>query len=194
LTLPTGYVVTSINRDRGPGCTGTAPTLTCDTGFINPGATTHLWISGTVGQAGEQDLTATVSGFPEPELDRSDNTVALKLTAVQAVAGESSTAGPSTAPKAAKRAVLVKAPAIRGTAKVGSTLRRVAAVWSTPPTRVTYRWQLCSARSCTTIAHAGSPSLKVTKSFVGKSVRLVLIAVVNGKTTVRYTAKRRVRA
>ena len=45
------------------------------------------------------------------------------------------------------------APAVTGTAKVGSTLTVSNGTWSNSPTNYTYQWQRCSsATSCTDIA------------------------------------------
>src|SRR5581483_2983541 len=81
VTLPAGFTVTRIYADRGPGCTGTAPSLVCDVAWISPGIGTTVMIWGTVGQAGELDATATVSSLLETELaaNLGDNTATLKL-------------------------------------------------------------------------------------------------------------------
>ena len=54
------------------------------------------------------------------------------------------------------------APAVTGTAKVGSTLTVSNGTWSNSPTNYTYQWQRCtSATSCTDIANAVGQSYVV---------------------------------
>lgn len=182
LTLPAGYIVTGTSADRGPGCSGTAPNLTCDTAFINPTATTHLRITGTVGQAGEEDLTATASSYPEPELDATDNTVTLKLlppvpAPTPTRGGTGTTAGAFTP------------PAIKGTARVGHLLRLTPPTWSSTPTRVRYQWQLCTKIRCAGIPHATKLTLELLPGYAGHTVRLAAVALIDGRAIDSYSRK-----
>jgi Ca2+-binding RTX toxin-like protein len=81
ITLPAGFEVTRTYADRGPGCTGTAPTLVCDVAWIAAGISTNVTVWGNVGQAGEQDATAVVTSLVEQELAStlSDNTTTLDI-------------------------------------------------------------------------------------------------------------------
>jgi hypothetical protein len=180
LTLPAGYTVTRSYADRGPGCTGIAPTLTCNVAFISPGVNTNVTIWGTVGQAGELVATATVTGLVETELAATlaDNTVTLKISPpVQSGGGGGNTGGGNqiVTPSA------VRAPALSGKPTTGSILRAVPATWSQKPTRVSYQWQLC-ATACVAIKNANSPTLKLLKRYAGKSVRVVVTARFPGAT------------
>jgi hypothetical protein len=81
LTLPAGFTVTRTYSDRGAGCSGTAPRLTCDVAWISPGTNTNVTIWGTVTQAGELDATATVTSLfeTEPAATFGDNTATLRI-------------------------------------------------------------------------------------------------------------------
>jgi hypothetical protein len=79
LALPAGFTVTKTYSDRGSGCTGAAPTLTCDVAWISPGTSTHVTVWGTVAAADEQVATASVTSLVEPEANPADNTTTLRL-------------------------------------------------------------------------------------------------------------------
>jgi hypothetical protein len=168
LVLPAGYKLARINRDRGPGCIGTPPNLSCDVAWINSSTSTHIWVYGTVGQTGEQDLTATVTSLLEPEFDPKDNTLTLRLLPPAPVppAGGSLTPPPQ----------VVKAPKLTGSGRVGTTLRLIPAHWSATPRGVSYRWQLCTGSRCTLIAGAKGTSLKIRRGYRGHSIRIVAVA------------------
>jgi hypothetical protein len=171
ITLPAGYGVTRIDRDRGPGCTGTAPSLTCDVAWINPAASTHIWIFGAVGQAGDQTVTATATSLLEPEVDATDNAFTLTLKPV--------VAAPQPAPNTltiTARPQTLRRPKVAGIAKVGSIVRIAPARWSARPTSVRYRWELCARTRGAPIAGATGKALKVSQSFSGRSIRVVAIA------------------
>lgn len=185
LTLPAGYRLTRVDRDRGPGCTGTAPSLTCDVAWINPAASTHIWIFGAVGQAGDQTLTATATSSVEPEFDATDNALTLTLKPVVAA---SQPAPNSTITHTAPLQTL-RPPKVAGAALVGSVLRIAPARWSATPTSVRYRWQLCTGGSCAAIAGATGKVLKVSQRFSGRSIRVVVIARL-GKIFVTSTSAR----
>lgn len=172
VTLPAGYKVTRADRDRGPGCTGTAPTLTCDVGWINPAASTHVWIFGTVGQPGDQTLTAAATSLLEPEVDPTDNALTLTLKPVVA---PSQPAPNSTITYTAPPQTL-RPPKVTGTAQVGSVLRVGPPRWSATPTSIHYRWQLCTGGRCAAIAGATGRGLRVSQRFSGRSIRVVVIA------------------
>ena len=64
----------------------------------------------------------------------------------------------------------------------GGTLRAAPAKWSSTPTSIAYRWQLCRGTVCTAIGGATKTRLKVTKAYVRHSVRVVAIATIHGVT------------
>lgn len=185
VTLPAGYTVTRVDRDRGPGCTGTAPTLTCDVAWINPAASTHVWIFGTVGQAGDQTLTATATSLLEPEVDPSDNALTLTLKPVvpPSPPAPSATITYTVPPRT------LRPPKVTGAAQVGSVVRIAPARWSATPTSIRYRWQLCTGGRCAAIAGATGKALRVTQRFAGRSIRAVVIAQF-GTTRVTSTSAR----
>jgi hypothetical protein len=164
LTLPAGWTYASSYADRGPGCTGTPPTLHCNTGWINPSTRTHVTLFGTVAQAGDETLVATITSLQEPEADPSNNTTTLQITP----AGATTTHPPAPKP-------VLSAPTVAGVPALGAVIR-VALV---PGAR--YSWQLCALR-CKPIAGATKPTLKITKAFLGHSLRIVVIA--NGTSQV----------
>jgi hypothetical protein len=182
LTLPAGYTLRSSTADRGPGCTGAAPNLSCAVAFINPTTSTHVTLFGTVAQPGELDLTATVKSLAEPEFDAKDNTVTLKLVPVTTTGGGNEGGGGASAPKA------VAAPTVSGKAAPGGTLHASAAKWSSTPSKVVYQWQLCKATGCTAIKGATKTTLKVAKSYAGRRVRVVATATIQG-TSVKSTSR-----
>jgi hypothetical protein len=183
--LPAGYRVTRVDRDRGSGCTGTAPALTCDVAWINPAASTHVWIFGTVGQAGDQTLTATATSLLESELDPGDNALTVTLKAVAAPPRPTPI---STTPSTPLPRTL-RPPQLTGTAQVGSVVRIASARWSATPTSIRYRWQLCAAGRCAAIVGATDKALKVSQRFSGRSIRAVVIAQF-GATRVTSTSAR----
>jgi hypothetical protein len=70
------------------------------------------------------------------------------------------------------------APAVTGTARVGSTLRASNGTWAgTAPIDFGYQWQRCNARSaCSNIPGAGDATYRVTTDDVGHSLRAVVQA------------------
>ena len=179
LQLPAGWTYKSSYSDRGSGCTGTPPTLRCDTGWINPSAHTNVTLFGTVAQAGDLTLVATVKSLQEPEADPSNNTTTLKLTS----AGSSTQTTPSTTQRPP---VKVKLPllVVPRFATVGTVLRVAKAKGAR------YVWQIC-ASTCRVIRGATKPTLKLTKAFVGHSVRVVVH--LGGKTKASKKVKVKIR-
>lgn len=72
-------------------------------------------------------------------------------------------------------------PAIHGTPAVGRTLTATPPTWSATPTRVAYRWQLCTKSGCASIAGATRLSLKLTKRVAGHTVRIVATATFDSR-------------
>ncbi|HEY3542301.1 MAG TPA: choice-of-anchor Q domain-containing protein [Gaiellaceae bacterium] len=179
LTLPAGWTFDHAYADRGPGCVGTPPALTCDVGFINQNATTHVTLFGKVAETGALALTATATSQLEPEADPRDNSVTLALFRPSAPPAVPPAGPPTPVPAPAP-------PAIHGSPKVGSTLR------VTPVAGAHYQWQLCTARGCTNIRGATKPALKVATTYAGKSVRVAV--TVKGKTRVSKKLAVRARA
>jgi hypothetical protein len=146
--------------------------LTCDVAWINPAASTHIWIFGAVGEAGDQTLTATATSLLEPEIDATDNASTLTLKPVVAAPqpAPNSTLTITAQPQTLRR------PKVAGIAEVGSVVRIAPARWSATPTSVGYRWELCSRTRCAPIAGATGKALKVSPRFSGRSIRVVAIA------------------
>jgi hypothetical protein len=84
-------------------------------------------------------------------------------------------------------------PVLHGTPTVGRTVTATPPTWSAAPTRVTYRWQRCTATACTTIANATRLTLRLTRSDAAHSVRLVATATIDGVAVVSRSAKLAVR-
>jgi hypothetical protein len=72
--------------------------------------------------------------------------------------------------------------------RVGRTIRVTPPAWSSPPSAVVYRWQLCR-RTCRTIAGATSRRLVVERRFRGSAVRVVVSARIGADSV--ETASRR---
>lgn len=180
LTLPAGWTYKSSYSDRGSGCTGTPPTLRCDTGWINPSAHTTVTLFGTVAQAGDLTLAATVKSLQEPEADPSNNSITLKLTQSGSSTQTSKPPTPTPPPTSSLPALAV--PAF---ATVGKVLR------VTPTKGATYVWLLCVS-TCRPIVGARKPTLKLTKAFAGHSVRVVVRLA--GKTKTSKKIKVEIRA
>jgi hypothetical protein len=69
------------------------------------------------------------------------------------------------------------APAVSGTAKVGSTLNVSNGTWTGSPTGYTYQWQRCtSSTSCTNIAGASNQTYVVRAADAGNKLRAVVTA------------------
>lgn len=168
LTLPQGWTYKSSFADRGPGCTGTPPTLRCDTGWINPSVRTHVTLFGTVAQQSDMTLVATIRSLQEPEANPANDSTSLKLS----LTGTTTQKSPPP-PTPSKPAVKLAVPVVTGRAAIGGILR------ITPRAGLAYQWQVC-AGTCRAIKGATRPTLKLTRAFVGHSVRIVVIA--NGKS------------
>jgi hypothetical protein len=82
VNLPAGFTVTRTYADRGSGCAGTAPRLTCDAAWVVPGVSSTVTIWGTVGEAGALVASATATSLVEKELvsTLADNTAALTIS------------------------------------------------------------------------------------------------------------------
>jgi hypothetical protein len=193
LKLPDGYALSRTYADRGPGCTGTPPTLTCDVAWINPSSTTTVVIFGTVGQAGAQTLTATVTSMLEPELNPADNTVTVTLAA-PAPPTPPPSAGVAGTTKTIAQATLLKAPSILGAHRVGATLRATKPLWSGRATNLRYAWQACTRTACAGIPGQHAPTLRLGRGAAGLWIRVAETATVRGTRMTAYSAKTRVSA
>src|SRR5207244_1084993 len=99
----------------------------------------------------------------EPELNPADNTVTVGVPA--AVPAVPSTPAPPPVQKAERSApTLVKPPAVRGSRRVGATLRATPPTWTAPPTALRYQWQVCSRTACVAIPHATTLSIRVDRT------------------------------
>ena len=83
---------------------------------------------------------------------------------------------------------VVARPTLHGTPTVGKTLTASAPIWSVPPTRVEYQWQLCTTGSCSPIRGATGLTLKLRSRDAGNTVRIVATATLDA-TTVTSTSK-----
>jgi subtilisin family serine protease len=101
-----------------------------------------------------------------------------------------------TPPATAAAPVNIRAPRLRGLARVGRRLRVVPGAWSPAPSRFVYRWQRCarSGARCRTIAAAKRQTYRITRRDRRHRLRAVVIAVgVGGSTTARSGASSVVR-
>lgn len=78
-------------------------------------------------------------------------------------------------------------PIVRGLPRVDRTLVATPPVWSTPPTLVTYRWQLCTKSRCSVIARATTLQLRLTTPDRGHAVRIVATASLNGMQSTTHS-------
>ena len=85
-------------------------------------------------------------------------------------------------------------PAIHGTPAVGRTLTATPPTWSATPTRVAYRWQLCTKTGCASITGATKLSLKLTTRFAGHTVRIVATATFDSRQVESVSKRIAVRA
>ena len=88
----------------------------------------------------------------------------------------------------------IEPPTLHGTPTAGRTLTATAPTWSSAPTRVAYRWQRCTAAGCSPLPGANRLTLALTRADVGRSVRLVATALVDGAMIVSFSKKLAVRA
>jgi hypothetical protein len=185
LHLPPAYTVARSSADRGPGCTGAGPDLTCDAGWISPGTGTTVTVVGTVTGSGALTASATATSLVEAVANPADGTATLTLAAP---------AAPAPPVPAPLERTPPRPPRILGTGRVGSRLRVAAAVWRGPATHVAYRWQLCSRRGrCTTIRGATRGTLLLRAAYVRRWVRVVATATVAGRRVAAGSAPLAVR-
>ena len=186
LTLPAGFTLNRIYVDRG-GCAGTPPNLICDVAWINPSTSTHVTLFGTVAQADELDLTASVQSRVETELAKANNTMTFKL--MPAGSPPPGGGGGSFSPPHALRP-----PIVLGKHKIGNTVQATLPDWDSTPTRVTYQWQLCTGTRCVAIRGATKLTLKLLAAWAGHSVRIVATATAPGgsakSASTRFTVTR----
>ncbi len=93
--------------------------------------------------------------------------------------GNASATSAETATVTAGPPVNTALPAISGTAKEGETLSASTGSWAgTEPFSYTYQWRSCngSGESCSNISGATSSTYKLTASYVGKTLRIVVTA------------------
>jgi Tol biopolymer transport system component len=182
LTLPTGLTLNRVYADRG-GCAGTAPNLICDVAWINPSTSTHVTLFGTVAQAGELDLTASVQSRVETELATANNTTTFKLMPVGSPPSGGGGGGSFSPPHA------LRPPIVLGKHKIGNTVQATLPDWDSTPARVTYQWQLCTGTRCVAIRGATKLTLKLLPTWAGRSVRIVATATTPGGSA-KSTSKR----
>lgn len=131
----------------------------------SPGSATVIPPSGHV------PFVATLSAFPEcgaPFQLYVSSTGTPPFTRV----GDATFSGSCAAPAP----MVVAPPRLHGVPAVGRTLTATAPRWSETPTRVTYRWQLCTHKACAPIKGATGLKLKLTRRDAGHSVRIASTA------------------
>jgi len=102
---------------------------------------------------------------------------------------------PVTTPTTGAAPVDTQLPVLRGKAKQGDSLSVGKGSWSHTPTSYTYRWQICEAGSCSTIAGAAKSSYKLTASDVGATIDAVVTATnANGSASATSAASATVAA
>lgn len=183
LTLPDGWTYTSSFADRGPGCKGDAPTLTCDTAWINPSASTHVTLYGKVADASSPlVLQAKIASLQEPEADLSNNTTKLTISA----AGTTTvTTGPPSKGSSKSSGTPKLQLKLVGSPFVGFTLHVAV------KRGVKYQWQLCT-RTCKPIRGATKARLKLVRLYVGHSIRVVAVSHGHKTTSKKLRIKIRV--
>jgi hypothetical protein len=177
VTLPSTFTVTRTEVNRGSGCSAGGPGLICDLDWLSSSIPGRILIWGTVGQATQLELKAFVHEF-WAEGNWDDNTA--KLTLLPAAPTPPASSGGVGGGSQQSPPATAKPPAPTTSAAGGATLKTPPLKWKDTPSNVSYQWQLCSTTSCTTIAGAIKPSLKLQPSFTGSSVRLVATATING--------------
>ncbi|MBV8256670.1 MAG: hypothetical protein JO073_02525 [Actinobacteria bacterium] len=163
LTLPPAFALTGTT---GATCTQAAQTLTCPLPGV-AATPVQVSVTGTVGAAGEQDVSAVVTSTAPAETNATDNTAALRV--VPAV------------PQ------LVAKPRITGQAIVGSTLRVVAPRFTRAPSSVRFQWQRCSGGSCASMRGATGSRLRLGAGLARATLR-VLTTASFGTTSLRVVS------
>jgi hypothetical protein len=149
--------------------------MTCDVAFVTPLNTSTVQVRTVVSATGELDVTANVSSLveTEPPGTLGDNTATSKL-----LPASSSSPAPNAAPR------LLAAPALPATRRNRGVLRATPPRWSKPPSRVVYEWELCSRSGCTRLPGKSSLTVRVRRSYAGRSMQLNVTAVIEGQTVV----------
>jgi hypothetical protein len=175
VTLSSNLTYVSSTTTRGPGCTQNSGKVHCFLDWMSgdaPKAT--IAVTTTVATAGDYTATGTV-GELIPDTTTANNTVVVKA---------SSPPPPAPPPPSQPPPVRPTAPHITGAAVTGHTLHVTVVAGAT------YQWQLCTAKGCGAIKGATRSSLKLLRSYAGKSVRLR--ETLHGKTV--FSKKLKVRA
>jgi hypothetical protein len=197
VALPAGFTVTRVVYDRGFGCSTSAAAVTCDVAWINASTSTTVQIFGTVGEAGAQKLTATVTSLLEPELDPSNNSVIVELPAAATAApAPAAPTQPTKGVKAATKTVkkktvsaVLRAPRLGGSASVGGTVVGVAPVFRGRATKIRYGWELCLPAGCLAIPGQHASKLTLGPGAAGYQIRFVVSATVAGKRVTTYSPR-----
>jgi hypothetical protein len=75
-------------------------------------------------------------------------------------------------------AQITGAMTVTGSPRPGNVLHAHPPTWTPKPSKLTYQWQLCTTTVCRPISGANTPSLKITRAYVGKSVRMQVTATI----------------
>jgi Big-like domain-containing protein len=186
LSFGPGLAVERTYADRGSGCGAAAATMSCDVAWVTSLTASTVTVWATVTGAGPLHATANVASLveTEPATMLADDTTTLELPAAPA----------APAPVDLPPPHVLQPPSVPQSAKAGSTIHARPPKWSTAPTRVTYRWQLCTTSRCTAIGGATSLSLKVRSAYAHRTVRLVTTATVGGSAITSYSRRIAVRS
>lgn len=180
-TVPAGVQIVSNQVDRGPGCSQSGQTLTCDVGWITPGVDSNVILIGKTASTGVQTLGVHVDASEEQTSTMADNdaTVSFRLGADPSTgSGSPSNPAPKTPPAATT-------PTVSGAIKVGRILTvkvKLPAFASPGRTTVVYQWQACRGSRCLTVKQTSAPRLVVPVSAAGAQLR-VRVVVRHGKQT-----------
>jgi subtilisin family serine protease len=192
VTLPSGVVHVSSSASRGTGCTAKGQKVTCELGGLAHPQQAEVVVSATVRMSGK--LTVHGSATTTPTDVREDDNVASKTVTV---AGSETSAPPAPNPSAGDdgdEAKIVPV-SIGGTARVGKRLTvRPGSGWAGEgPHRFRYQWQSCAPVNgklrCGSLKGKTARILVVTRSYVGKRMRVLTTGIAADGTTQRRSSR-----
>lgn len=166
-----GTLTTATPTIAGPAKVGAALTAVSGSWGPRPVTMAYQWY-----RSGKAIAGATKAKYV-PTLTDKGKKLTVKVTGTKAGYTAVALTSGSTK-KVASGTLVAPVPAIRGTAKVGTTLTAVSGSWGPSPVKVTYRWY----RSGKAIKKATKPSYTLTKSDKGKKITVKVTGTKAGYT------------
>jgi hypothetical protein len=185
-----GGVVTNVSAPAISGTPQVGQTLTAAPGTWQPAdsAVSYRWIVGDDVSPGDDPTGSTYA----PTAQDVGKTIRVEVTGTRGAGWTPATAlSAPTAPVAAAPVVVLQVvndrePRIKGTLRVGRTVRVTTGTWTPYPQKLRFRWY-AGKRA---IAGATHQRLRLTKKLAGKRLRVVVKASAPGHASLTVTTQR----